>query len=132
MNSKDISNQTQSSTFRWPNDSYSQDNLNYYVTTVATQPNTAVPSTTGPYTIPNTTVNPNYTFYQPSPTLKVQGDAEFESDVKIKGISILKTLEAIESRLAILQPDPKKLEKYEALKKAYEHYKLLEKLLQED
>lgn len=37
-------------------------------------------------------------------------------------------LEAIEARLNILVPDPKKLEKFEALKKAYEHYKHLEKL----
>lgn len=39
-----------------------------------------------------------------------------------------KRLEAIESRLNILVPDPEKLEKFEALKKAYEHYKHLEKL----
>ena len=39
-----------------------------------------------------------------------------------------KRLEAIESRLNILVPDPEKLEKFEALKKAYEHYKHLEQL----
>ncbi len=91
------------------------DNLDYYITTQ-----------------PNTTVNPNYSFHSPTSTLKVQGEAEFESDVKIKGKSILETLEAIEDRLAILQPDPKKLAKYEALKKAYDHYKLMEKLIGED
>lgn len=37
-------------------------------------------------------------------------------------------LETIEKRLNILVPDPKKLEKFEALKKAYEHYKHLEQL----
>ena len=37
-------------------------------------------------------------------------------------------IETIEKRLAILTPDPKKLEKYEALQKAYDHYKLMEKL----
>jgi hypothetical protein len=67
-----------------------------------------------------------------TPSLKVTGDAEFEEDIKIKGISVLKTLEAINKRLAILQPDPAKLEKFEALKKAYDHYKLLEALCHEE
>ena len=64
-----------------------------------------------------------------SPAFEVNGDANFEGDLKIKGKSILTTLETIEKRLAILQPDPKKLEKYEALRKAYEHYKTLEALI---
>jgi hypothetical protein len=67
-----------------------------------------------------------------TPSLKVTGDAEFEEDIKIKGISVLKTLEAINKRLAILQPDPAKLEKFEALQKAYDHYKLLEALCHEE
>ena len=41
-------------------------------------------------------------------------------------------LESIEDRLAILQPDPAKLEKFAALKKAYDHYKLMEKLIGDD
>ena len=44
------------------------------------------------------------------------------------GGAMRKRLEAIENRLNILVPDPKKLEKFEALQKAYEHYKHLEKL----
>ena len=44
------------------------------------------------------------------------------------GIRTEKRLEAIENRLNILVPDPEKLEKFEALQKAYEHYKHLEKL----
>jgi hypothetical protein len=65
-----------------------------------------------------------------TPSIKVTGNAEFEEDVKIKGISVLKTLEDINRRLAILVPDPAKLEHFEALKKAYEHYKTLEALCQ--
>jgi len=68
----------------------------------------------------------------PSSNLSVSGDAEIEGDLKVGGVSIKKSLEAINDRLAILQPNPEKLEKYEALRKAYEHYKLLEKLVQED
>lgn len=60
--------------------------------------------------------------------LKVAGDAEFDGDVKIKGKSLNEFLETLEKRLAILQPDPRKLEKFEALKKAYNHYKMLEAL----
>lgn len=42
-------------------------------------------------------------------------------------------LSKIQQRLAILDdPDPAKLEKYAALKKAYEQYTLLEKLIDSD
>jgi hypothetical protein len=69
----------------------------------------------------------------PSSNLTVKGDAEFGGDVKIKGRSLEKLLTTIEDRLAILQdPDPAKLEKYAALKKAYDHYKTLERLIGED
>jgi hypothetical protein len=60
--------------------------------------------------------------------LQVTGDAEFSGQVKINGQDIGKTLESIQDRLAILVPDPKLLDKYEALKQAYEHYKVLEAL----
>lgn len=66
------------------------------------------------------------------PTLNVTGEANFDGDVKIKGRSMVKMIEGIEKRLAILQPDPAKLEKWEALQKAYAHYKLLEALLHEE
>ncbi len=69
----------------------------------------------------------------PSAKLQVQGDAEFEGDVKVKGRSLEKMFQKIEDRLAILQdPDPAKLEKYAALKKAYDNYKTLERLIGED
>ena len=63
-------------------------------------------------------------------SLSVKGNAEFEGDVKIQGHSILHLLKKIEDRLAVLQePDPEKLEKFAALKKAYDHYKTLERLI---
>lgn len=77
-------------------------------------------SNTAPWTISNTSSNPS--------SLNVTGDAEFEGDVKIKGVSIAKVLDDIQKRLAILVPDPAKLEHFESLKKAYEHYKTLEAL----
>ena len=41
-------------------------------------------------------------------------------------------MEKVSDRLSILTPDPKLLEKYDALKEAYEHYKILEKLCTDD
>lgn len=78
-------------------------------------------------TAPWVTVNPNT-----SNTLDVKGDANFEGDIKFKGRSLEELFSKIEDRLAILQPDPAKLEKYEALRKAYDHYKLMEKLVIEE
>jgi hypothetical protein len=60
--------------------------------------------------------------------LHVTSDAEFEGNITWKGRDLGKLLETIEQRLAILQPNPKKLKKFEALQKAYDHYKLLEAL----
>lgn len=54
---------------------------------------------------------------------------DIKSDVVIDGISMKEAITSIMDRLAILQPDPSKLEKYAALKKAYDHYKMLERLL---
>ena len=70
----------------------------------------------------------NYTTIAPSYNsgLVCSGDADFKGDLKVNGKSIVETLNTIEKRLSILVPDPKKLAKYEALQKAYEHYKTLE------
>ena len=54
------------------------------------------------------------------------------TDLKIDGKSLKEFINKMEERLAILVPDPAKLEKFEALKKAYDHYKLMEKLCQEE
>lgn len=95
----------------------------------------------GSWTTINTSPSPTYTFSAPgintitgssSAGLHVTSDAEFEGDIKWKGRSLGTMLETIEARLSILQPDTAKLEKFEALKKAYEHYKLMEKLCHDD
>jgi len=65
-----------------------------------------------------------------TPGIQVKGDAEFEGKVKINGQDIAEFMETISNRLAILVPDPEKLEHFEALQKAYNHYKMLEKLCQ--
>jgi hypothetical protein len=60
--------------------------------------------------------------------LHVSTDAIFDGDIKWKGRSLGDMLTTIEKRLAILTPDPAKLEHFEALQKAYDHYKTLEAL----
>jgi hypothetical protein len=61
--------------------------------------------------------------------LTVTGSTEFHGPVSINGAELAQTLQQIQDRLAILIPDPAKMEKYEALKEAYSHYKTLEALL---
>jgi len=51
-----------------------------------------------------------------------------DGDIKIGNRSLKTFMDTMEKRLAILQPDPKKLEKFEALQKAYDHYKHIESL----
>lgn len=58
----------------------------------------------------------------------VSTNARFDGDLVWKGKDLGKLLESIEHRLAILEPDINKLEKFAALKKAYEQYKVLEAL----
>ena len=55
-----------------------------------------------------------------------------EGDIKIGNRSLKTFMDTMEKRMAILQPDPAKLEKFEALQKAYEHYKHLERLCELD
>ena len=95
-----------------------------YLTSAGAQ-GTAWTTNASPWSIGNSSISP-------SPSIKVSGDAEFEGKVKINGQDLAQFMETISKRLAILVPDPAKLEKYEALKKAYEHYKTLERLIGED
>lgn len=70
-----------------------------------------------------------------SPTVNIDTDGinvKDSGDIKIGNKSLKDFISKMEDRLAILQPAPEKLEKFEALKKAYEHYKLMEKLCQEE
>ncbi len=71
----------------------------------------------------------------PPPTVNITTDGidiNDSGDIKIGNQSLKEFMVKMEERLAILVPDPAKLEKFQALKKAYEHYKLMEKLCQEE
>jgi hypothetical protein len=66
-----------------------------------------------------------------SPTVVIGNDGmeiRDNGDIKIGNVSLKAFIEKMEQRLAILVPDPERLEKFEALKKAYEHYKTMESL----
>ena len=67
-----------------------------------------------------------------SSALKVTGDAIITGDLTVNGTNIGTMLTKIQERLSILVPDPARLDKYEALKQAYEHYKVLEALCIEE
>ena len=68
----------------------------------------------------------------PSVNISSDGiDMAAGTDIKVDGKSLKEFMSKMEERLAILVPDPKKLEQFAALKKAYEHYKLMESLCQE-
>jgi hypothetical protein len=58
---------------------------------------------------------------------------QIDGDLVVNGKNIGKILDKIQDRLSILdEPSLEKLEKHAALKKAYEQYKILEKLIGED
>jgi hypothetical protein len=84
--------------------------------------NTQWATGTNGYTFTNTTA-PN--------TVNISNtgiDMAAGADIKIDGKSLKEFMTKMEQRLAILVPDPAKLEKFQALKKAYEHYKTMESL----
>ncbi len=63
--------------------------------------------------------------------LRVQGDAEFNGDVRIQGRSVLETLERVEERLAILVPNVRMEKDWEELQRLREQYIELERKLLE-
>jgi len=75
------------------------------------------------------TTNSTVAFNSTSPSTSM----EVKGDLIVNGKNIGNILDKIQDRLAIIdEPNPEKLEKFAALKKAYDHYKLLEKLIGED
>jgi hypothetical protein len=93
----------------------------------------ALNGTSGAYLTSNGTwgTSPTFTVNSVTPGIQVKGDAEFDGDIKVQGKSLNAWMETMEKRLAILVPNPKKLKQYEALQKAYKHYKMLEALCEE-
>ena len=95
-------------------------------------------STSGTVTIPNNTSNgiywglngtSNAVLTDPSlkgNSLKVNGDADFDGEVTIKGKNIADMFSKIEERLAILHPNPELEDRWDELKELGKRYKELE------
>lgn len=110
-------------------------------TVTVTAVNTAIQAITSPSTVTLGPLNSLSVFNNPTVTvasstshsLDVKGDLNVTGgDIFVDGVSIRKVLEGVVERLHILVPDPAKLEKFAALKQAYDQYKLLEALCHED
>ena len=90
--------------------------------------------TSGQFYTSTGTGHSNWNNVTTSSTVNITGagiDMAPGTDITVGGKSLKEFMTKMEERLAILIPDPKKLEQFEALKKAYEHYKLMESLCQE-
>ena len=101
-----------------------------------TLPTTTIGNLNGGYYVSTGATGSNYSWSNvtTSPSVNITGggiDMAAGTDITVGGKSLKEFMTKMEERLAILVPDPAKLEKFEALKKAYEHYKLMESLCQE-
>jgi len=66
-----------------------------------------------------------------SNTLSVQGDAEFDGDITVKGRSLAEFMESVEQRLNILRPNPDLEAEWDQLRALGEQYRELEQQLKE-
>jgi hypothetical protein len=66
-----------------------------------------------------------------SGTLQVKGDAVFDGNVTVKGRDLTQMLEAIESRLGILTPNPQLESEFDELKALGDAYREAEKKFKE-
>lgn len=75
----------------------------------------------------NTAVSTSWANLNPGSTFKIAVDAEFEGELKIKGVNLTARLDAIEERLGILRPNNDLEGKWEKLKALGDEYRALEK-----
>lgn len=93
------------------------DNMNTLTTLNPNNPNEL-------YTFSNITLHENNAF------TRINSDVIIEYNNKeTKFSDLLERIETIEQRLKILNPDKELLENFEGLRKAYDHYKLIESLV---
>jgi hypothetical protein len=99
--------------------------------TISTSPTITYTGTGTPSTITNgwanTAVSTSWANSNPGSAFKVAVDAEFDGDVKIKGVNLTARLDAIEERLGILRPNNDLEGKWEKLKALGDEYRTLEK-----
>ena len=66
-----------------------------------------------------------------SNTLSVQGDAEFDGDITVRGRSLADFMDDVEQRLNILRPNPELEAEWDQLRALGEQYRELERQLTE-
>jgi hypothetical protein len=64
-------------------------------------------------------------------TLSVKGNADFDSDITVKGRSLTEFMESVEQRLNILRPNTELEKEWDQLRELGEQYRELEKQLTE-
>jgi hypothetical protein len=64
-------------------------------------------------------------------TLSVQGDADFNGEVRVRGRSLAEFMEQVEQRLNILQPNPELEAEWDQLRELGERYRELERQCKE-
>lgn len=117
-------NSSSVTTITLPSVSYGSGGVYTSTTGTSCYPNTWTTTGTGSYTLGNGIGISPSTVHIDSHGI----DVKEGGDIKVDGKSLKEFMNKMEQRLAILVPDPKKLEKFEALKRAYEHYKTMESL----
>jgi hypothetical protein len=117
----------------WDLDNYPMES--YSITTGAQGSNyvfdsNTITTSTGGYTSPTTTWGDN-TLSISDKTLLVNGNSEFNGDVKIKGRSLTDFMNSLEQRLNILQINPALEKEWDQLRELGEQYRDLERQLTE-
>jgi hypothetical protein len=116
-------------------DTITIDTSNMYSSNTITLPTATISNyTIGSASSSNYYATGSYNINNTSSSVNISSDGidmAAGTDIKVDGKSLKEFMNKMEERLAILIPDPKKLEQFAALKKAYEHYKLMEQLCQE-
>jgi len=64
-------------------------------------------------------------------TLSVQGDADFNGEVRVQGRSLAEFMQQVEQRLNILQPNPELEQEWDELRELGARYRELEQQLEE-
>jgi hypothetical protein len=91
--------------------------------------NTGAAGTAGVYTAGTTAGTPSYYIASSYPHINNISQHDITIQYKNEYIEVGKTLKMLMDRLCVIEPNFKLMEKYPALKEAYDNYKLLEALL---
>lgn len=112
-------------------------NSNIYGTYTVVSPNTYLTSTPNSVPINNSSISTTqFTYTHPvisateynanTQTIKINGTADVDGDILVKGKSVLKLLKKMEERLAILEPNFELEERWVELKELSKRYQELE------